>query len=310
MQRVPDLSLRTAMTSTVSPDAHRVVRDLAWCCFSPELAEPHTHMTGPERLEPSLTTARQRWLDKLAKDPGGLLAYVASRHEQRLGHYFESLWRFFLLWDEEYELLAHNLPVRDAGRTIGEFDILCFSHRLKRHIHLELAVKFYLGYENRWLGPNVRDRLDLKLAHLTQHQLRLGEQPAAAPALDSLGIDRLQTRLVMKGRLFRPLPDLAASMKDAPADGAAGFYWLPVGALASTTPAPHDRFAILGRRLWFAPVSPADNLDRLDSAALRAELEARLEPGARPIQVAVLDPGGVETSRVFVTPDDWPRPLH
>ncbi|HAO75284.1 MAG TPA: DUF1853 domain-containing protein, partial [Pseudomonas sp.] len=54
----------------------------------------------------------------------------------------------------------------------------------------ELAIKLYLGFgpgdgsqHDHWLGPGNHDRLDLKLAHLRQHQLPLCNQPAARAVL-------------------------------------------------------------------------------------------------------------------------------
>ena len=53
------------------------------------------------------------------------------------------------------------------------------------HLHLESAIKYYLhrpphpSQWQQWLGPNGRDRLDIKLAHMTEHQLPLSHTEQA-----------------------------------------------------------------------------------------------------------------------------------
>ena len=128
----------------------REVRDLAWACFSPPL------LLSPGLAQPEeavsncglgLTDARRSWLERLDRDARPLLEHLARRRGSRLGIYFEQLWHFFLTEDPAVDLVAHNLPVRADGRTIGEFDCLYYCRERRRHVHLELAVKYYLGYQ-------------------------------------------------------------------------------------------------------------------------------------------------------------------
>jgi len=151
------------------------VRDLAWTCFNPGL------MNLPDSMSPpALDSRRRQWLAKLDHDPEALLDCLAGQRSPRLGLYFERLWYFFLSEDPGFDLLAHNLPVREGGRTLGEFDLIYFCHARQRAVHLELALKFYLGYGNyadntsptrAWLGHNSKDRLYLKLERLQGHQV-------------------------------------------------------------------------------------------------------------------------------------------
>ena len=160
----------------IYPYQTREVRDLAWACFAPPLLvtrELGVHAAGAGNCAFPLSGGRQLWLEKLDRDATPLLEHLSSIRSQRLGLYFESLWHFFLAQDEEVDLVARNLPVNRDGRTIGEFDCLYFCRRRNCHVHLELAVKFYLGWPTQtepgdtslaseWLGPNARDRLDIK----------------------------------------------------------------------------------------------------------------------------------------------------
>ncbi len=72
-------------------------------------------------------------------------------------------------------------------------------------IHLEVAVKFYLGtapFDDpyRWFGTNTQDQLGKKVDHLKQHQTQLLLQH---PEQVKFSIDERQC--FIKGRLFYPL---------------------------------------------------------------------------------------------------------
>ena len=180
------------------------VRDLAWACFGPDLLAENQRPGWPADGHLPLSEARADRLRQLDRAPSPLLSFLGQRSGGRLGLYFEALWHFFLARDPDVELLAHNLPVKDATRTIGEFDLLYRDLPRERCVHLELAVKYYLGApgSDQWIGPNQADRLDLKLDRLLQHQTRLGQHPAARPQLERLGIDGLERHWVLSGALF------------------------------------------------------------------------------------------------------------
>ena len=108
------------------------VRDLAWACFSPPLLHNDQLLADPGGLTNcylELTPQRRDWLAALDRDPSALLEHLAVNAPRRLGLYFERLWHFFLQADPAVELLAHNLPVRDGGVTLGEFDCLYYCRR-------------------------------------------------------------------------------------------------------------------------------------------------------------------------------------
>lgn len=280
------------------------VRDLAWACFSPPLILSAD--VAPADLDVAncglvLDGPRQRWLESLDRQPGPLLNHLEKLQGTRLGLYFEALWHFFLQEDERVELVAHNLPVRDGTRTLGEFDCLYYCRERKRHFHLELAVKFYLGlpqvgaqgtysHWNRWLGPGACDRLDLKMQRLLEHQLLLGQQAQAGPILHAVGIENLALEMEIKGRLFRPMnfqiaPPYGYNL-DIPLS-----HWLTWREIDTQAD-----YVVLDKRQWLAPVSPASRL-----------VPSRLLPAHWPRLVAALDAGGHELERFFLVPEQWPE---
>lgn len=138
-----------------------------------------------------------------------LMAWLDDCATLRLGRYFEALYR---VWCERvlgWRILANNLPIRDGSRTLGELDILVENRQLNRIEHHEVAVKFYLGASTpeglRWIGPNRRDRLDLKIRRMREHQMTLAETPEAVRAFAKHKLPApAVSRLVMLGQLFVP----------------------------------------------------------------------------------------------------------
>jgi hypothetical protein len=291
------------------------VRDLAWACFTPSLLIS-TELPCTETINNAalpLTAARKAWLHDLDLHPGALLDHLDQRQGKRLGLYFESLWHFFLQQDPEVELIAHNLPVRDGGRTVGEFDCIYHCHRRDRAVHLELALKFYLhrGYQDgadaaayeSWLGPNTLDRLDLKLQRLLTHQVLLSRDPLGAEVLAGLGVTDPLLELEMKGRLYQPpgiaIPEPAGYNPTVPMH-----HWCRLQQEWAPAAAGSDKLLPLHREQWLAPVL-ADKNAPTECATLRAMLSA--DQHGRPAQAAVIDADGNERHRLFIVPDAWPH---
>ena len=188
-----------------------VVRDLAWAGFAAPLLQIE-HLSGQKAAISSPVLLWEGfWQETLARldhDPAPLLLHLEQRRGKRLGLYFESLWHFLLGEDPQTEVLATNLPVHENGRTVGEFDCLYYCARREQSIHLELAVKYYLGNpaDGTWLGPGCNDHLDRKLDHLLQQQIRLSRHSASQDLLAKLGATEPALEIGLKGYLFSP-PD-------------------------------------------------------------------------------------------------------
>lgn len=296
-----------------------VVRDLAWACFSTpllrseELAEQEQNVSN---CGLGLTEQRLHWLEALDQAPAPLLDHLGSARENRLGLYFERLWHFFLEQDEQTELLAHNLAVREGGRTIGEFDCIYFCRQRQRNFHLELAVKFYLGHPlaclpgrhshwNQWLGANTRDRLDLKVEHLMQHQIRLADHPAAGELLEALGVDTVEREVEIKGRLFHPGNGILP-VPFACTAAMALHKWWRINELATRQWTGHTRFLPLDKMHWFAEITIGKDQPVMDREELLQWLAGELASTGRAQLVAVIDNDGVEVERFFVTRQEWP----
>ncbi len=295
---------------------------MAWACFSMPLLVSDQLATAAEPVANCplrLTPTRAAWLQRLDRDATGLLRHLQRSPSRRLGLYFEQLWHFFLDQDPHVDLLAHNLPVRTQdGRTLGEFDCIYYCHRRKRAVHLELAVKFYLGLggstadrdhseQQEWHGANSTDRLDLKINHLMQHQVLLSQNPASKDVLEGLGIEDPLPELEIKGYLFQPridpLPPPLGYTPDKPFS-----HWLPIINLGDWLErGPCTAFRVLERTHWLAPVQVDSIVGLLGKRELNLLLTENFTRTYRPVLVAGMNDQGSEVQRFFVTGDNWPE---
>lgn len=283
--------------------SHGCVRDLAWAGFAPTL------LTGEPWRGAEFVFGEywQRTLHALDRDPAPLLEFLGDTVNGRLGIYYERLWHFLLENDPDTELLAHNLPVRDGGRTVGEFDCLYWSREAETHVHLELAVKFYLGVPEQglWLGPGAHDRLDIKLERLLDHQGRLSEHPAAAAPLAELGIARCETRIDIKGYLFSPMENMPmpAGFNEANPQQ----YWYSANDFKALPPLPENwvSWQKIPRPRWLSRFHSDEGKSR-SREELIDWLEDRMTGQGRPALLAACNEQGVEIHRCFVTPNQWP----
>ncbi|PUA29504.1 MAG: hypothetical protein B0W54_02670 [Cellvibrio sp. 79] len=312
---------------------HQAVRDLAWCCFSAPMMQ---ELPGsPISILPFHNQFPWHWLQALDQQPEPLLDHLSQRKSTRLGIYYEALWHFYFANYPEWELLQHNLQIDRNGITLGAFDFLC--RRNEEYWHIETAVKFYLcsagnpleAYDWKyWIGPDSKDRLDLKLNHLRQHQLPLHHQPEAQLQLRSLYPDAKEwnTGLCIQGYLFSP-----AQRNSKPAfvhsHHERGSWWrlsqfLQEISTQSTQPTQStQRWLILERQQWLSPAHCTDVATLFSSEQLAEKLFDEVHGAQRPQLIAAMkleessnnnenQPTHslcwIESERIFVVPDEWP----
>ncbi|MCK2183093.1 DUF1853 family protein [Halomonas getboli] len=304
----------------IRPWRHPLVRDLAWLLQAPDLlsldapGRPDRHCLGL-----ASDAALVDYLAALDAAPAKLERYVGSALEARMGHYHERLWQFLLDTAPNTRLLAHNLPVLQERRTLGELDLIYAETPDPVPVHLEVAIKYYLGLpegpgadddQARWIGPGGLDSLALKRHHLEHHQLPLAQRPVTRLALaERLGapVTRLRQRLAMPGVLFYPWQaDLPAPRHAAP-DHLRGhwFHWRDWPRWRASLP-DTTRGAWLCKPHWLA-LPPEAQLTSLSSLGHRLRLH--FAQGGAPVQLG-LCLGSTPSSpwyRVFVVDDAWPN---
>jgi hypothetical protein len=309
----------SAFNKRVHALQHQAVRDLAWCCFSAPIMQ---ELPGSDAIIlPFNNDHLWPWLISVDQQPSALIKEIAKVKSTRLGIYYETLWRFYFSQHPEWELLNHNLQVERNGITLGAFDFLC--RRGSEYWHIETAVKFYLCNTtvsddaqdwHHWIGPSSQDRLDLKLAHLQQHQLPLHKTVEATAQLQILhpNAQAWKTGLCVQGYLFSPIStDFNPSFSNN-AHGK-GHWWYLSDFLQFQREHAHMQWIILERQQWLSPAHIDDEAAQMQTADLAARLECQIGEMKRPLLLATLkkaDPTAKywqEDWRAFVVPDGWPN---
>ncbi len=190
---------------------HQSVRDMAWAISSPPLiVQSSNHCVWPDsRWYRAIYNKSIPWLRHVDDDPSELDALLGSQNDRRLGKYFETLWFYWLSHQPDYEIVENNVQIIIDGETLGEIDFIIYDKLTKQTIHWELAVKFYLGAGDtskmrNWHGPNLRDRLDIKVDHLLHRQSLLSKDKRVVQWLKQKGIRIDACAVILKGRLYFP----------------------------------------------------------------------------------------------------------
>lgn len=145
----------------------------------------------------------EAWLAKFRQH--AVLPEVAPyQGNRRLGFYYQWLWQQLIEAHPHYRLLAEEVQLTWHKQTLGAIDFLVENTQTGHLEHWEVAIKFYLAFQQQWPGPNAKDNLDKKTNRMLDHQLRLSEHPAFIEQLaPKYGMPHTK-RLLMQGRLFYP----------------------------------------------------------------------------------------------------------
>lgn len=202
--------MEQTLTELLSQFKHRSVRDLAWVIASPPLVSGNiddvlwwSHADCLLEFDDCLTE-----LAKLDLDPTPLNNHLSNLKNKKLGATFEGLISFWLSISPNYQEKQHNIQIIEDKHTHGEIDFIIEELATGQYIHLEVAVKFYLGstpYTDayRWFGTTTADQLGKKINHLKYHQTQLSKKyPKQLKKHFSHRID--QRHCLVKGRLFYP----------------------------------------------------------------------------------------------------------
>jgi hypothetical protein len=300
----------------VVPVQHPQLRDLIWAVCSPSLINPLPGWPGAFSLD--ITAEIRHRLEHT--DTRALEQHLAHRETRFLGRYFEALWEFFFIHEPRFTVVAKNLQIHDAQHTLGEFDFIVFDDHTNKYIQLELAIKFYLGFrqtnshpytdgKHLWIGPQTRDRLDLKIAKALDHQLILHQHPVAQQQLQALGVDTVEPQLLIKGYLFQPQP--ALPLPDYIVSTCQQAHWIGLDQLPAIVTAEHP-WHLLHKRHWPAPPYP-ENIDNpLPANELIKQLNIVINRENRPYLIVQTDISAGSwrvLKRYFVTPPAWPHSL-
>lgn len=282
--------------------SNRIVRDLAWVIASPPLVSGNynnthwwSHSDCLAEFEDCLSA-----LELLDKNPTPLIGHLDKLKSNRLGLRFESFIAYWISISPNYELIAQNIQIIEAlkkgSHTHGELDFIIRDVRTNKTIHLEVAVKFYLGtepYNNpfRWFGTNINDQLGKKVEHLKQHQTQLSEKFSTYLKERCYTIDTKQCFL--KGRLFYP------QRTDTSSQGVTENHLR-----GQWTQSPHATnnglLYLLDKSDWLAELNEND--------LCKQNLETRFPKNEKALCYARVTQGFEEVERIFYLPGEFSFP--
>lgn len=152
----------------------------------------------------------------------------------RLGHRMEDVCKQLIEFHPDYEILIHNLPIKDGKRTIGEIDFILRESNSQRLVHVELTYKFYIINPeisepiHRLMGPNKRDMFFTKMEKIKNEQFQLLHVPQGVAALGKIGIDHKEVthKVCYKAQLFRSYGANTSHIRPLNPECICGF-WLP-----------------------------------------------------------------------------------
>jgi hypothetical protein len=186
--------------------------------------------------------------------------------KQMLGKQAEYIFEHYVKNSKRYRLVASNIQIQGVFETLGELDYILFDSTTHKHLHIELACKFYLLDEslgakivNQWIGPNRKDRLLDKLEKFSNKQFPLLHQKETAQFLEELELkpNEIEQQVCLKAFLFLPKRILQYKLPQHYLDCVIGFYIRidDIHTLANT----QASYALPGKKEWLLPPTSIEN---------------------------------------------------
>jgi hypothetical protein len=137
-------------------------------------------------------------LQEQLNDPSKIAAFFSIDEQLIVGKYFEKMIAFIFYQLPRFKVLHYSKQFFHQKHTIGEIDFILHDLIDDTRLHIEVAVKYYMGFKNigkhdLWIGPNGRDTLKKKLIKL-QDQLKLSDQ---------LELGAVEKRILLLGYFFK-----------------------------------------------------------------------------------------------------------
>lgn len=271
-----------------------MIDDLSWILNSPSLVR--------DKHYPFIIGAE--WLNEIADVSDAAVVSAANEHP-RLGIYYENLVNAILNKSPQLSDIERNIQVSSNKITIGEFDFIGRHHHNSEQIdfHLECAIKFYLcrgdgSKLSDFVGPNKRDRLDIKLDKMTTQQLLLSKTDIGSQCCLDHGIAPQTLVLLLQGYLFfhYDVWDKPLALHQAINPNHHRGWWLR-----------EDEVNQLDENFLFAElIKPYWLSNQLSEYDEKQHFIAKNLPINRPKLISRIDKNTLkEVDRGFVVPRDW-----
>lgn len=283
----------------------QLVFDLKWVIESPGLLIEPPPQINWELLRDDYFNSCSVWLVDLEQNSKDLKSFFDQDHQFILGKYFEMLIQFIFENFEEFKLITKGLQVIKNNRTIGEIDFIFKNLKDNKTTHLEVAVKYYMGYKSSakhtmWIGPNGMDNLAGKIQKFTT-QLSMA---MLAEELNELNTASFSRKVMLKGYFFKHINSEQMPHFCNP-DALIG-KWLYISELDNIIK-PKSNFIIVPKRLWLGFYFDED-LEIFDSNLVVEIVNAEIQRVGKGILLAAIDESDNQIkTKYMVVPDRWPK---
>lgn len=303
---------------------HQQYRDIEWLVNSPSLISSKTPkvstITIVEHLEDFISLFSNDLHPQSKSDEVyGELSSACTSYK-RLGRYAECL---FSGWAEAHPAVTvfdKGIQIRDASnQTLGELDFL-----LKvggQPVHLEMAVNYYLMADDKvrlssFVGPNPRDRFDLKYSKLVDQQIQWLQKDQLDKGLifdTQLSTDQLHQQwnraLLVKGMLFfhwrSDRHDLQLPEEINPDCDKGTWCYKQEWKDYVETQNRFEKWIILPKLRWLSSAEPQDKSEILTPK----EVLSVIKQTEKPVMAAGLIEDETqhlkESTRLIIVPNNW-----
>ena len=297
---------------------HKIVNDLAWVISSAPLMSVNPKEKAYIGLDDQWFKTEAERCESFLKaedaNPSRLAEFVSSEGRQLLGKRFERFVEYWLTYSGKYEVLISNRPVSRNKITLGEIDYV-FRDIFSGEIwHLEVASKYYLGYDNsrlwsNWKGINAKDTLEDKMTKFRK-QLTIFDREEGGALLDELGLSRPNSLLMLKGFFFYHWKNIkgAKSPQLSLPNHNAGLF-LKESEISEFFKGDNS-WVLLSKHNWFAPYVSASKEGLHSEIGIQAKIRCWLQEYNVEVMLArVSHENGhfIETLRVAVVLNKWPN---
>ena len=300
---------------------NQMVRDLVWVISSPSVfnklpTKPNLKFFD-EGLFSSEYSSLQKFLMELDENPEQLSNHIKFGNNKLLGKYYESLVEFWFKHSTRFDLISKGIQVENGSETIGEFDFILKDKLNNEFVHLETAGKFYLSSNNsnNWsdfISPNPNDNLQKKMDKLLKNQIYLSKTEDGKQKLAALGINKINSAVMMKGYLFYHLSNFIQNKIKEPTfsnENHAKGWWIRFKELDNLVNLDFDSWIVLKRQNWISKVLINDNKETFGLNTLSDYLNKYFSSNNYPLLIACLsekDNYFMEISRGFIVSNRWP----
>ena len=282
----------------------QLIFDLKWVIESPGLLIESPPQIKWKLLRSDYFEVCNDWLTDQKQNPKDLKAFFNIDHQFILGKYFEMLIQFIFEHYDRFELIVKGLQVLKYNRTIGEIDFIFKNLSDNKTTHLEVAVKYYMGYKSSakhsmWIGPNGMDNLAGKIQKFSVQLSMSG----LAEELNDLNPASFKKKVMLKGYFFNHIK--SEQLPHFCNQEALIGKWLYISELDKIIK-PKSNYMIVPKRLWLGFYFDK-NLKVFDNNAVDEIVHAEIQRVGKGILLAELGEGANQIkTKYMVVPDRWP----